>query len=260
MTENIRIKTPQQIEGIRKASLLTAQTLDMIWKYVKAGISTQELDTICNDFIIKNGWVSACIWYHWFPKYTCISLNDTVCHWIPNKNEILKNGDILNIDVTTIVDWYFWDASRMFGVWEIPEKSKKLIHATHDAWKIGIEQIYPGNYYWNIWYEISKYAEGLWYSVVRDYTGHWVGVEFHEPPYVFHKAAKNSWAKIKEWMIFTVEPMINIWWYQTKLLQDQWTVKTKDSSLSAQWEHTILVTSNWYEILTKTDKDFGFDF
>ncbi len=259
MKEIIKIKTPEQIAGIRKASKLTARTLDMIWEHVQPWISTEELDNICNDFILANWWKSACIGYHWFPKYTCISLNDTICHGIPNKNEILKDGDILNIDVTSIVDWYFWDASRMFTVWEIPDKTHKLIQAAHDAWKLGIEQIQPWNYYGNIGYAISQFIEPLGYSIVRDYTGHGTWVEFHEAPHVFHKAPKNSWEKILPWMIFTVEPMINIGKHQAKVLNDKWTVKTKDGSLSAQWEHTILVTETGYEILTKTDKDFGFE-
>lgn len=254
------IKTKEQIEAIKKASLLTAQTLDMIWKYVKAWVRTEELDNICNDFILKNGGKSACIWYHGFPKYTCISLNSTVCHWIPNKNEILKEGDILNIDVTTIVDWYFWDASRMYTVWEISKEARKLIQVTHDAWRIWIREIYPWNFTWNIWYEIAKFVEPKWYSVVTEYAGHWVWVRFHEDPFINHKAPKNSWIKMKPWMIITVEPMINIWKYKTKLLPDKWTVKTIDNSLSAQWEHTILVTDFWYEILTKTDREFDFLF
>jgi len=260
MEEKIIIKTPEQIAGIRKASLLTARTLDMIWKYVKPWISTLELDNICNEFILKNGGTSACIGYHWFPKYTCISLNDTICHWIPDEGEILKESDILNIDVTSIVDWYFWDASRMYTVWEISVKADKLIKAAHEAWKIWIEQIKPWNYFGNIGYEIAKYVEPLGYSVVMDYTGHWVWVAFHEAPHVFHKAKKNSGEIMEVWMIFTVEPMINIWKHQCKVLNDNWTVKTKDWSLSAQWEHTILVTETGYEILTKTDKDFWFKY
>lgn len=260
MKEKIRIKTAEQILWIRKASLLTAQTLDMIWNFVKAWISTEELDTICNDFIIKNWWISACINYHGFPKYTCISLNDTICHGIPNTKEILKDWDMLNIDVTTIVDGYFWDASRMYTVWEISDKAKKLIQATADAWEIWIKEIKPWNFFGNIGYKISQYSENLWYSIVRDYTGHWVWVEFHEAPYVYHKAPKNSWEIMKVGMVFTVEPMLNIGSHQAKVLWDKWTVKTKDKSLSAQWEHTILVTETGYEILTKTDKDFWFSF
>jgi len=256
---NIIIKNEEQINWIRKASLLTARTLDMIWKYVKAWVTTEELDDICNAFILKNWWTSACINYHWYPKYTCISLNDTICHWIPNNKEKLKEWDILNIDVTSIVDWYFWDASRMFKVWKISWEAEQLIKVTHDAWKIWIEQIRPWNYFWNIWYEIAKYVEKKWYSVVKDYTGHWVWIEFHEQPYIYHKAPKNSGEIMEEWMVFTVEPMINTKWFKTKTLKDWWTVKTKDKWLSAQWEHTILVTKTWYEILTKTDKDFWFE-
>jgi len=256
----IIIKNKKQIEGIRKASLLTAKTLDMIGKYVQPGISTEELDTICNNYIMNNWGSSACIWYYDFPKYTCISLNDTICHGIPSTSEILQEWDILNIDVTTIVDGYFWDASRMYTVGKISDKARELIQVTHDCWKIWIEEIKPWARFWKIWYKISKYAESRGYSVVRDYTWHGVGVNFHEDPYVYHKADKHSWAKMKPWMIFTVEPMINIGGHETKILADKWTVKTKDSSLTAQWEHTILVTDTWYEILTKTDRDFGFEF
>lgn len=258
--KDIIIKNEEQINWIKKASLLTAKTLDMIWKYVKIWVTTEELDNICNAFILKNWWISACINYHWYPKYTCISLNDTICHWIPSSKEKLKAWDILNIDVTSIVDWFFGDASRMFAVWEITVKSDKLIKVTHDAWKIWISEIKPWNYFWNIGYEIAKYVEPLGYSVVMDYTGHWVWIKFHESPHIFHKAKKNSWEVMKVWMVFTVEPMINIWKHQCKVLADNWTVKTKDKSLSAQWEHTILVTETGYEILTKTDKNFGFQY
>ncbi len=260
MEEKIIIKTPEQIEWIKKASNLTARTLDMIGDFVKPWISTLELDNICNDFINKNGWKSACINYCGFPKYTCISLNDTICHWIPSSLEILKEWDILNIDITSIINWYFWDASRMFSVWEIPLKTEKLINTTLKALKIWIEQVKPWNYFWNIGYEISKFVEPLGYSIVMDYTGHWVWTKFHEPPYIFHKAKKNSWNIMQEWMIFTIEPMINIWKHQCRILSDKWTVKTIDKSLSAQWEHTILVTKTGYEILTKTNTDFDFKF
>ena len=251
MWKEILIKNYKQIKWIKKSSLLTAKTLDMIWKFVKKGISTLELDNICNNFIKKHWWTSACIWYNWFSRYTCISLNDTICHWIPSNSEILKEWDILNIDITTIVDWYFGDASRMYTVWKINKKANNLIIATHDALKTWIEQIFPWNHFWNIWYEISKFSEKLWYSVVVDYTGHWVWINFHEDPYICDKATKNSWEIMKSWMIFTVEPMLNIWQHYTKILDDGWTVKTKDSTLSAQWEHTVLVTKTWYEILTE---------
>lgn len=257
----ILIKTPGQIEWVRKAGKLTAMTLDMIGQYVKPWVSTLELDTIMNTFILKNGGVSACIdylgnnkygkWPNAYKRCTCISLNDVICHGVPKADEILKEGDILNIDVTTIVDGYFWDASRMYTVGSISENAKKLIAVTKRAWEIGIEQVKPGNSFGNIGYEIAKYVEGEGCSVVREYTGHGVGVQFHEEPYVYHKAEKNSWPKMQPGMIFTIEPMINLGKFATKIDKDNWTVRTKDGSLSAQFEHTILVTETGYEILTK---------
>lgn len=246
----IIIKTNKQIDWIRKSWYLAAKTLDYIENFIKPWISTLELDNLMNEFILKHWWKSACIGYMWYPKYTCISLNDTVCHWIPAKNIILKSGDILNIDVTTTVNWYFWDTSRMYSVWEITPKNQKLIDDTLEALEIGIKQVRPGNFFGNIWYEINKFAVSKWYWVVSEYTGHWVGIEFHEEPYVFHIAPKNSWVVMREWMIFTIEPMINMWTYKTKVLQDDWTVKTLDNKNSAQFEHTVLVTKTGYEILT----------
>ena len=254
----IIIKTPEQIEWIRKAGRLTAMTLDMIGQYVKAGVSTLELDNIMNTFILSNGGVSACIdykgnnnWGKWgYPRCTCISLNDVICHGIPRADEILKEGDILNIDVTTIVDGYFGDASRMYTVWAVSEKAKELIAVTKKAWEIGIAEVRPGNFFGNIGYAISQYAEGRGYSVVRDYTGHGVGIEFHEEPYVYHKAEKNTGPKMQVGMVFTIEPMINLGKYASKLDKDNWTARTKDGSLTAQWEHTILVTETGHEILT----------
>ena len=254
----ILIKNPEQIAGIRKAGNLTARTLDMIWAYVKAWVSTLELDNIMNTFILSNGGISACInyngnntWGKWgYPRSTCISLNDVICHGIPRADEILKEWDILNIDVTTIVDGYFGDASRMYTVWAISEKAKELIAVTKKAWEIGIAEVRPGNFFGNIGYAISQYAEGRGYSVVRDYTGHGVGIEFHEEPYVYHKAERNTGPKMQAGMVFTIEPMINLGKYASKLDKDNWTARTKDGSLSAQFEHTIAVTETGYEILT----------
>ncbi len=249
--KNIIIKNDSQIEWIRKACKIAAQTLSMIWTYIKPWISTEELDHICNAFIIKSWWKSACIGYNWYPKYTCISLNDTICHWIPSKNEILKNWDILNIDVTVIKDWYFWDTGKMFKVWEISQQASMLIEVTKKALEIWIKQVIPWNYTGNIWYELAQFVESKWFSVVREYVWHGVWVKFHEDPVIYHKAPKNSGIIIKPWMIFTIEPMINIWNYKTKILNDKWTVKTFDWSLSAQYEDTLLVTKNGCEILTK---------
>lgn len=258
----IRIKTPEQIAGIRKASHLTASVLDMIGIYVKPGISTEELDTIMNTFILSKGGKSACIDYlgnnKWgkgkgtYTRYTCISLNDVVCHGLPRKDEILKEWDILNIDVTTILDGYIGDASRMYAVGSISEKAKQVVDVARKCLEVGFSEVRPGNFFWNIWFAISAYAESHGCSVVREYTGHGTGVEFHEEPYVYHKAPKNSGPKMQVGMIFTIEPMINAGKFATKLAPDGWTVLTKDGSLSAQWEHTILVTDKWGEILTIT--------
>ncbi len=259
---SIIIKTPEQIEGIRKASRLTAMTLDMIGKYVKPGVSTLELDNIMNTFILSHGGKSACIdylgnnkWGKWpsaYKRCTCISINDVICHGIPSADLILKEGDIINIDVTTIVDGYFGDSSRMYAVGQVSPQAAKLMADAKTAMEIGIAQVFPDNQFGNIGYEIANFAEKKWYSVVREYGGHGVGVAFHEEPFVYHKAAKKTGPKMKPGMIFTIEPMINAGKYATKLDKDQWTVRTKDGSLSAQWEHTILVTEDGYEILTQS--------
>ena len=246
----IIIKTPEQIEGIRKSSRLAASVLRMIEPYIKPGISTEELDQICNTYILNNSGISACIGYHWFPRYTCISTNDVICHGIPSKKEILKEGDIINVDITTIVDDYFGDTSKMFTVGKVSKARENLIEMARTCLEIGIKQVFPGNRFGNIGYEIARHAERHGYGVVREYTGHGVGVAFHEEPYVYHKAPKDSGEVIKPGMIFTIEPMINAWAHQTKLMPDKWTVKTKDGSDSAQFEHTILVTENGYELLT----------
>ena len=246
----IVIKTPQEIKLIKIAWKIASRTLDMIWKYVNVGISTEELDRICNAFILSEWWKSGCYGYHWFPKFTCISLNDTICHWIPSNKEILKSWDILNIDITVIKDWYYWDTSRMFLVGEVDLQALKLIETAKKALEIWINQVYPGNMTGNIWYEIANFVESKWFSVVLEYTWHWIGKKFHEEPYIYHKAKKGSWFKMIPWMVFTIEPMINLGTPKNKVLADKWTVKTLDTKLSAQYEHTIAVTDKWFEILT----------
>lgn len=258
----ILIKTDEQITWIRKASKLTAMTLDMIGQYVKPGVSTLDLDNIMNTYILSNGGVSACIgylgnnrWGKWpqaYSRCTCISVNDVICHGIPSKDIILKEGDILNIDVTTIVDGYFGDSSRMYSVGTISEKAQNVINVAKKSMEMGIHEVRPGNFFGNIGYKIAEYAEWLGYSVVREYGWHGVGVQFHEDPFIYHKARKNSGPKMQKGMVFTIEPMINTGKFATKLDKDNWTVRTKDGSLSAQWEHTILVTDSGYEILTKS--------
>ncbi len=251
----IIIKTPEQIEGIRKSSKLAAATLDMIAGYIKPGITTEELDNVCNAFILKNGGVSACIGYNGYPKFTCISIGDVVCHGIPNGKTILKDGDIVNVDVTTIVDGYFGDTSRTYLVGNVSPGAKKLVDTAKKCLDIGISEVRPGNRFGNIGYAIANYAEKLGYGVVREYTGHGTGIHFHEEPYVVHKAPKDSGAKMEPGMIFTIEPMINLGTHKTKLLPDGWTVKTQDGKISAQFEHTLLVTEDGCEILTTTETE-----
>ncbi|MDD2565263.1 MAG: type I methionyl aminopeptidase [Candidatus Gracilibacteria bacterium] len=246
----IIIKTSEDIQGIREAGRIASLALDMIGQYIKEGISTEELDHICNTFILSKGGKSACIGYNGYPKFTCISLNDTICHGIPTKSEILKTGDILNVDITVNKDGYFGDTSRMYTVGEILPQAQKLIDVTQKALDIGISQVYPGNMTGNIGYEISKFVESKGFSVVLEYTGHGIGRGFHEEPYIYHKSQKNSGVKIVPGMVFTIEPMINLGTPRTKVLNDKWTVKTQDGKLSAQFEHTIAVTEDGYEILT----------
>ncbi|MBS9783785.1 type I methionyl aminopeptidase [Candidatus Gracilibacteria bacterium] len=256
----IVIKTPAQIEGIRKAGKVTAGALEMIGAYIKPGVSTLELDNIINTYILKHGGRSATLLYkgnnEWgkggYPRASCISVNEVVCHGIPSADKKLKEGDILNIDITTILDGYFGDASRMYTVGKVTDEAQKLIDITKECLEIGMREVRPGNHFGNIGYAISTFAEARGYSVVRDFTGHGVGIAFHEEPYVFHKAQKNSGPKMKEGMVFTIEPMINIGKWAVRMDQsDGWTVYTKDKSLSAQWEHTMVVTKNGVEILTK---------
>lgn len=246
----IIIKTPEQIEGIRNSSRLAAATLDMIEAYLKPGISTEDLDNICNAFIQKNGGISACIGYNGYPKFTCISIGDVVCHGIPNAKTVLKDGDIVNVDVTTILDGYYGDTSRTYLVGEVSKEAKKLVEVAKKSLEIGISEVRPGNRFGNIGFAIANYAEKFGYGVVREYTGHGTGVYFHEEPYVVHKAPRDSGAKMEAGMIFTIEPMINAGTHKTKLLSDGWTVKTFDGKLSAQFEHTLLVTEDGCEILT----------
>lgn len=250
MKKTILIKNKKDIDWVRKAWYLSAWCLDYIGQFVKPWITTLELDDLCNDFILKNWWKSACIGYHWYPRYTCISVNEVVCHWIPSKSIRLKEWDIVNIDVTSIVNWYFWDTSRMYRVWKIKPVADKLCKDTLKALEIWIAQVKPWNNFWNIGYEIAKFAKSRWYWVVKDFGWHWVWIEFHEEPFISHDAPKNSWDIMKPWMIFTIEPMINEGTNRFFEMPDWWTIKTKDKKLSAQYEHTILVTQDWYEILT----------
>lgn len=251
---DILIKTPEQIEGIRKSSILAAKTLEYAGTLVFDGQNTNAIDKKVDEFIRDHKAIPATLNYNGFPKSSCISLNEVVCHGIPSKKTILKDGDILNIDITTILNGYFGDTSKMYWVGEISETARKLIETTQECLNIGIGQVFPNNYFGNIGYAIANYAKQFGYSVVYEFCGHGVGLRFHEPPEIQHIAEKNSGPIIKPGMTFTIEPMINQGKARTKIdKKDGWTARTIDGKLSAQFEHTILVTESGCEILTKLD-------
>ncbi len=247
----IVIKTAEQIEGIKKACLLASDVLDMITDHVVAGVTTDELDQRMNQFILDHGAVSASYGYGHppFPKYTCISLNHVVCHGIPSDKK-LKTGDILNIDVTVIKDGYFGDTSRMYCVGEVSTQAQRLVDITYESMMRAIEVVKPGQEFREIGRVIEKFAHANHYSVVEAYCGHGVGIEFHEAPLVLHYDSPMTKDIMAEGMVFTIEPMLNVGKPSCKVLGDQWTVVTRDRSLSAQWEHQVLVTATGYEILT----------
>ena len=247
----IIIKTPEQIEGIRRSSKLAAQTLDYISPMVVAGVSTEYLDLKIEEFIRDHGAIPATKGYNGFPASSCISPNEIVCHGIPAPGVILKEGDILNIDVTTILEGYYGDTSRMYTIGQISPLAEKLVTTTRHCLDLGIEQVRPGNPLGNIGFVISRYARSQGFSVVYEFCGHGVGVHFHEEPQVDHTARRNSGPLMKAGMIFTIEPMINQGRPTTIVdRRDGWTARTSDRKLSAQFEHTILVTPTGCEVLT----------
>lgn len=253
----IIIKTPEQIDGIRKSSQLAAQALDFAGQLVAAGVSTAYIDDKVEEFILSHNAIPATKGYNGYPKSSCISLNEVVCHGIPSEKTILKEGDILNIDVTTILNGYFGDTSRMFTVGEISPLADNLINVTKHCLDLGIQQVIPGNYFGNIGFAINRYAKAKGFSVVYEFCGHGVGISFHEEPQVDHAARRNSGPKMKAGMIFTIEPMINQGRAGTKIdKNDGWTARSVDNKLSAQFEHTILVTETGFEVLTDIHQDY----
>ena len=242
-------------EKIKLAGELAAGALDEVTSYVKPGITTNELDKICYEFIRDNGGYSAPLYYRGYPKSCCTSANHIVCHGIPSK-KYLKDGDIINIDVTAIVNGWHGDTSRMFFVGDVSVKSKKLISATYESMMEAISIIKEGVHVGDIGETIQTFVEKKGFSVVRDFCGHGIGESFHEAPNILHYGKKGEGIKLEAGMIFTVEPMINEGEYQTKILNDGWTAVTKDKSLSAQFEHTVGVTNNGFEIFTKSKKNY----
>jgi len=247
---SISIKTPEEIEKMRVAGRLAAEQLEMIEPYVQAGVSTDELDRICHDYTINvQDAVPAPLNYRGFPKSICTSVNHQVCHGIPGDRK-LKNGDALNIDITVIKDGFHGDTSKMFLVGEPSVITKRLADTSYECMCTGIRMVKPGARLGDIGHAIQRLAESRNYSVVREYCGHGIGREFHEEPQVLHYGKPGTGATLQQGMTFTIEPMINAGKRNTKVLKDGWTVVTKDHSLSAQWEHTILVTTEGYEVLT----------
>jgi methionyl aminopeptidase len=253
----ITIKKSDEIEKMRVSGRLAAEVLEMITPYVKAGITTDELNQICHDYIVNTQKaIPAPLNYLGYPKSICTSVNHQVCHGIPGPKK-LKDGDIINIDVTVLKDGYHGDTSKMFSVGKTTILADRLIKITQDCLYSGIEQVKPGGHFGDIGAAIQQLAESQRFSVVREYCGHGIGSIFHDAPNVLHYGIAGTGEEFKAGMIFTIEPMINAGKRFVKLLPDEWTVVTKDHSLSAQWEHTILVTETGYEVLTKrTEENF----
>ena len=240
---------------MRVAGRLAGEVLQMIRPHVKAGITTNELDRICHDYIVDvQDAIPAPLNYHGFPKSICTSVNHQICHGIPSDKK-LKKGDIINIDITIIKDGYHGDTSKMFFIGEPPVRSRRVSQIAHECMVLGIEQVKPGAHLGNIGHAIQKHAESNHFSVVREYCGHGIGKGFHEDPQVLHYGDAGTGVILEPGMIFTIEPMINAGKRHVKLLNDNWTVVTKDHSASAQWEHTILVTNDGYEVLTQCEGD-----
>lgn len=254
---SITIKSAEEIAKMHVAGRLASEVLDMIGPYVRSGITTDELNQICHDYIINvQKAIPAPLNYLGFPKSICTSVNHQVCHGIPGPR-VLKDGDIINVDITVIKDEYHGDTSKMFVIGKPSILAERLIRVTQECLYLGIEQVKPGAHFGDIGAVIQQHAEKNRFSVVREYCGHGIGKIFHEPPNVVHFGQLGTGEKILPGMIFTIEPMINAGKRFVKLLPDGWTVVTKDHSLSAQWEHTILVTENGHEVLTKrAEEDF----
>jgi len=246
----VTIKTPDEIEKMRIAGRLAGEVLQMIRPHVQAGISTSELDRICHDYIVNVQQATpAPLNYRGFPKSICTSVNHVICHGIPG-DKVLKKGDLVNIDITVIKDGFHGDTSKMFFVGEASVAAARLARISHECMKIGIDLVKPGTRLGDIGHAIQQHAEAHHCSIVREYCGHGIGREFHEDPQVLHYGKAGTGMALEPGMTFTIEPMVNAGKRYTKLLPDGWTVVTKDHSLSAQWEHTILVTDSGHEVLT----------
>jgi methionyl aminopeptidase len=250
----ISLKDQKDIEGMRRAGRIAVDSLAMIEPYIKPGVKTDDLNTQLHDFTVKHGAVPAPLNYRGFPKSVCISINEVVCHGIPGERT-LKNGDIVNVDVTPILDGYYADASKTFFVGTPSAGAEKIVLVSRESLKAGISMCLPGNTIGDIGWAIQKYAEARGCSVVREFVGHGIGTDFHEPPQIPHYGSKGRGTVLVPGMVFTIEPMINLGKKELHILPDRWTAVTNDSSLSAQFEQTILITENGHESLTPFDLD-----
>ena len=247
----IQLRSADDIAKMRVAGRLAAEVLELIGQYVVAGVSTEELDKICHDHIVDvQKAIPACLGYRGFPKSVCTSVNHVVCHGIPSEKKILKNGDIINIDVTVIKEGWYGDTSKMYTVGDVAPHAQRLIDISQECLYKAIDMVKPGVRLGDIGHVIQTHAEANYYSVVRDYCGHGIGMEFHEEPQVLHYGKPDTGLVLEEGMTFTIEPMVNAGKYSTKIKSDGWTVETRDGRLSSQWEHTMVVTSTGVEVLT----------
>ena len=245
----------EKFEKMKIAGKLASKTLDMLTDEIKVGVSTNKIDKLGYEYIRDNGGYSAPLFYRGFTKSLCTSLNHVICHGIPSKR-ILDEGDILNVDVTAMVDGFYGDTSRMYSIGKISVKAQNLIDATYESLMKSIKILKPGLKLGDIGHEIQNYVEARGFSVVRDFCGHGIGDNFHEPPNILHYGKKNTGAELRPGMTFTIEPMINSGKYEVKILDDGWTAVSKDKSLSAQFEHTVGIKDNGYEIFTESVNDY----
>ena len=244
------IKTEEQIEGIRRSGVVNSGILDLVGKEIKAGMSTAAIDKLVYDYTVDHGAIPAPLNFEGFPKSVCTSINEVVCHGIPSEKEILKEGDIINVDVSTILDGYYSDASRMFMIGKVSPEKEKLVRVAKECLEIGMKAAKPFGFVGDIGHAIQKHAEKNGFSVVRDLCGHGVGLEFHEEPEVTHFGRKGTGMLLVPGMVFTIEPMINMGGFEVDWLEDDWTVVSRDRSLSAHYENTVLITEGEPRLLT----------
>ena len=254
----VSIKSEQDIEKLRISGRLAAQVLQMIGEHVKPGVTTEYLDDLCHDYIVNTlKVIPANVGYHGYTKTTCISPNEVVCHGIPSSKTILKDGDIINIDVAVIKDGFYGDTSRMYYVGQVKPEAKKLVDTTYEAMRAGIHAVKPGATLGDIGYAIQSVAHREGFSIVREYCGHGIGQVYHEQPSVLHYGQPGQGLVVKKGMVFTIEPMVNAGKARVKELKDGWTVVTTDQSLSAQWEHMVAVTDTGFEVLSPWPEGTG---